>query len=337
MAGLTHSSFRRLVRELGGCGLVVTEMISAAAFSPRALRSHRMLLFRPEEHPIAAQISGHDPEGVARAAVLAQEHGVDIVDINAGCPVRKVTGSGSGAALLRDLPLLGAILRAVRRAVTIPVTLKFRSGWDAQSIVAREVAVLAEGCGCDALALHPRTRDQMYRGQSDWAQIGEVVRAVRIPVWASGDVRTVDDALRCFRETGCAGLMIGRGALANPWLLAQVAAALAGQEPITPTVASRHALLARYLELLAQDIASQSGRLGKVKYLVSKLLLGTPGGADFRQRVMHSHSLDEARQMIDEHFAAFLPPAQGAAGPRPSPPQDHCPAPAGRPGDGGAS
>jgi nifR3 family TIM-barrel protein len=306
MAGLTHSSFRRLVRALGGCGLVVTEMISAAAFSPKALRSHRMLLFRPEERPIAAQVSGHEPERMAQAAAVAQEHGVDIVDINAGCPVRKVTGGGSGAALLRDLVLLEEILRTVRRAITIPLTLKYRSGWDAQHIVAREVALLAEGCGCAAIALHPRTRDQTYRGQANWQQIAEVVQAVRIPVWASGDVRSAADATRCFEETGCAGLMIGRAAMANPWIFSQVAAALDGEQPVEPTAGDRYRLLQRYIALLQEDIPSQVGVLGKIKYMVGKLQLGTPDVATFRQGVMHSHSVEEACKQIEDYFVPLL-------------------------------
>lgn len=304
MAGLTHSSFRRLIREIGGCGLVVTEMISAAAFSPKALRSHRMLRFRPEERPIAAQISGHDPERIAAAAAIAQEHGVDMVDINAGCPVRQVVGGGSGAALLRDLPLLEAILRAARRAITIPLTLKYRAGWDAQHIVAREVAVLAEACGCAAIALHPRTRTQMYRGQADWSLIAEAVRAVRIPVWANGDVRSAADAWRCFRETGCAGLMIGRAVMNNPWVFAQIAAALSGEAPREPSLADRYRLLQRYLDLLEEDIPSPVGVLGKTKYMVGKLQLGSPGVAAFRQGVMRSRSVAEARERI----TAYLEP-----------------------------
>lgn len=306
MAGLTHSSFRRLVRELGGCGLVITEMISAAAFSPKALRSHRMLRFRPEERPIAAQISGHDPERMATAAAVAQEHGVDLVDINAGCPVRQVVGGGSGAALLRDLHLLEEILRAVRRAISIPLTLKYRSGWDAQNIVACEVAVLAEACGCQAVALHPRTRTQMYRGVADWQRIAEVVQAVRIPVWASGDVRNATDATRCFEETGCAGLMIGRAVMNNPWVFAQIAATLAGETPFEPSLADRYRLLQRYLALLQEDIPSPIGVLGKTKYMVGKLQLGTPGVAAFRQGVMRARSIEEARERIGEYFEPLL-------------------------------
>jgi nifR3 family TIM-barrel protein len=311
---MTHSAFRRLIRELGGCGLVITEMISAAAFSPKALRSHRMLTFRPTEHPIAAQVSGHDAERIAAAAAVAQECGVDIVDVNAGCPVRQVTGSGSGAALLRDLARLESILRAVRRAVTIPVTLKFRSGWDAQSIVAVEVARIAAASGCDAVALHPRTRAQMYAGQADWSLIAAVVQAVHVPVWASGDVRTVADAQRCLAETGCAGLMIGRGVLANPWLLAQTAAMLAGVEVPAPTPADRHWLLCRYIDLLKEDIATEAGILGKVKYLVNKLQLGTAGVPAFRQQVMHSHTVAEARQAIDNYFAPYLDAVKARTG-----------------------
>ncbi len=302
MAGLTTSAFRRLIRNRGGCGLVVTEMINAAAFTPRALRNHRMLHYDPSEHPIAVQISGHDAEAIARAAAVAQEHGLDIVDINAGCPVRQVTGSGSGAALLRDLGRLEAILRAARQAVTIPLTLKYRSGWDAASIVAREVAAVAEDCGCDAVTLHPRTRAQGYGGQADWDLIAEVVGTVRIPVFASGDVRSPSDARRCFEQTGCAGLMVGRQALANPWILAQIAADVAGREVPSPAPADHYRLLLEYLDLLGQSIPTEPGRLGKVKQLVGKLRLGMPGVAAFRQQVMHSHSVEQLRAVIDAYF-----------------------------------
>jgi len=312
MAGLTHSSFRRLIRELGGCGLVVTEMINAAAFSPKALRSHRMLNFRPEERPIAAQIAGHDPERIAAAAVVAQEHGVDVVDINAGCPARRVVGGGSGAALLRDLDLLEAILRTTRQAITVPLTLKYRAGWDVQHIVAREVAMLAEACGCQSITLHPRTRKQQYRGKANWQLITDVVQLVPIPVWASGDIRNVADAERCFAETGCAGLMLGRAAMSNPWIFAQIAAAMAGETPFEPTVADRYRLLQRYVALLQEDIPSPVRVLGKLKYMVGKLQIGVPGVAAFRQSVMRAKNLEEALEAIEAYFGPLLE-EQGAS------------------------
>lgn len=305
MTGLTHSGFRRAIRALGGCGLVFTEMINAAAFAPRALQSHRMLDFQPDEHPIAVQVAGHDPERMAWAAAVGEEHGVDIIDINAGCPVRQVTGNGAGAALLRDLGRLAAILRAVRRAVSVPVTLKFRSGWDEGSIVAREVAVLAESCGCAAITLHPRTRAQGYAGRADWTLLAQVVQAVTIPVWASGDIRSVEDARRCFEETGCAGLMIGRGALANPWLLAQIAAVLAGKSPPQVGPAERYRFLTHYIALLRREMPHETAVLGKVKALVGYMHLGLPGATVLRQQVMRSHSLDQVCALLADYFSPW--------------------------------
>ncbi len=306
MAGLTHSAFRRMIVSRGGCGLVVTEMINAAAFSPKALRSHRMLHIHPSEHPIAVQISGHDPARIAEAAAIAQEHGADLVDINAGCPARQVTGNGAGAALLRDLARLEAILRAVRLAVTLPVTLKFRSGWDSRSIVALETARVAEACGCAAITLHPRTRSQGYKGQANWDLIRVVVEQVPIPVFASGDIRSVEDALRCFEVTGAAGLMIGRQVVVNPWILAQIAACLDGQEPPHPSIGEQYRFVRDYVDLLQESIPSDHGRLGKLKYLVGKMRFGLPGKAAFRQEVMRSSSFTEALEVIARCFAPYL-------------------------------
>ncbi len=301
MTGLTNSAFRRLILSLGGCGLVTTEMVSAAAFTPKALRSHRLLDLHPDEHPIAVQISGHDPEQVARAAALAAERGADIVDLNAGCPSRQVTGNGSGAALLRDLGRLEAILQMMKRSLSIPVTLKFRSGWDERSIVAVEVARLAEACGCAAITLHPRTRAQGYAGRADWSLLAEVVQAVRIPVFASGDIRSVDDARRCFAETGCAGLMVARAALSNPWILSQIAASLRGEEPPHPTLADRYRFLQQYVHLLREELGYEPAILGRLKALVGQMHPGLPGALALRRKVMRSRTLDEAWAALTPH------------------------------------
>ncbi len=306
MAGLTYSAFRRMVRSLGSCGLVVTEMISASACSPKALKKHHMLDFYPDEHPIAAQISGYNPETMARAAAAIQEYGVDILDINAGCPARRITAAGGGSALLKNLSLLESIVRAVRASVQIPVTLKFRSGWDARSIVAVEVAQLAEECGCAAITLHARTRDQGYSGQADWSIIRRVVEAVRIPVWASGDIRNIWDAQRCFEETGCAGLMIARGALVNPWVLRQIDDALNGREPYRPSPEELHRFLHRFIDLLLQDMPNEQALLGRVKGFVGRMHNGMPAATLFRSHITHSHSVEEVRQVIDRYLEPFM-------------------------------
>ncbi len=298
MAGVTHAAFRRLIRPLGGCGLACTEMIAAAAFTPRALNSHHLLDLYPDEHPIAVQIAGHDPDLIARAAMVAQEKGTDLVEINAGCPAPSVTRKGGGAALLRDLPRLEAILRAVRRTVSIPLMLKFRSGWSPNEIVALEVARMAEACGCQAITLHPRTRQQRYTGRADWDLIRQVAQDVRIPVLGSGDIRSPEDARRAWEESGCAGLMLAQGVLRNLWLIAQIAAAFAGTPPPQPTPADLQALLLRYLALLQGTWPEEHKVLARLKRLAGKVQTGRPNRREFRRAVGAARSVEEARTVI---------------------------------------
>src|SRR5882724_1805542 len=187
MAGVTDSSFRRLIKELGGVGLIVTEFISVEGITRGNMRTHRMMKFLPEERPLSIQIFGYDDERMAMAAEIIEESGADIIDINCGCPAKKVVNGGGGSSLLRDLPQLEKILRRVRRAVTIPLTMKIRTGWDDQSLNAIDVARLIEDCGGDLVAIHGRTRAQGYSGQANWDVIAAVKRAVSIPVIGCGD------------------------------------------------------------------------------------------------------------------------------------------------------
>jgi nifR3 family TIM-barrel protein len=234
MVGVTDSIFRRMILGLGGCGLVSSEMTNAASVSVKALKRHHQLDFLPEERPITMQISGNDPELVANAACMVEQLGADILDINCGCPSPKVTGGGHGSALLRDLPKMEKLLRAVKAAVQIPVTLKFRSGWDEQSLNYLDTARMAESVGVAALALHARTRQQAYSGSADWRHIAEVKRAVGIPVVGNGDAKEAADALGRLRASGADAVMIGRGAMSNPWIFLQIAQLRRGEQPFEP-------------------------------------------------------------------------------------------------------
>lgn len=303
MAGVTDSIFRRMILRIGGCGLVSTEMTNAASVSPRALKRHHLLDFLPEERPLTMQLSGNEPELVANAARTVEQLGADILDINCGCPSPKVTGGGHGASLLRDLPKMGRMLRAVKAAVAIPVTLKFRAGWDEESLNFLDTARLAEECGVAALALHPRTREQGYKGQADWSRVAAVKRAVSIPVIGSGDVSDAADALRRLRDSGADGVMIGRGAMENPWIFLQVAQLRRGERPFTPAPADKLEFLLRYMATCEEEMPARLA-LNKIKQLIGQFVVGLPNSAHLRADVHRAASTAEAR----EHFERFFEP-----------------------------
>jgi tRNA-dihydrouridine synthase B len=305
MAGVTDSVFRRLLLSLGGLGLVTTEMTNAASVSPKAMKRHRLLEFLPEERPLAMQLSGNEPEPVAEAARQCEALGADIIDINCGCPSPKVTGGGHGSALLRDLPKMGRLLDAVRGAVSIPVTLKFRAGWDDESLNYVDTARLAQEAGVSALALHPRTKAQGYAGSADWSRIAAVKRAVTIPVIGSGDVKTAQEALDRLSETGVDGVMIGRGAMANPWIFRQINELREGRPAFQPQPADKRQLLLRYMEMLLEFMPEHQA-CGKIKQLIGQFYVGLPGAAQLRRDVQHAKSIAEQRETIERYFEPFI-------------------------------
>jgi tRNA-dihydrouridine synthase B len=303
MAGVTDTVFRRVIRGLGGCGLIMTEFTSSEGLSRNAARTLRYLYYEEDEHPIAAQLFGADPQVMASAAALAQELGFDQVDINLGCPAKKVVKCG-GSGLLRDLPLLNEIFRAVRAAVTIPLTIKIRSGWDKNNIVAVEVARMAEDCGIEAIAVHPRTRVQGYNGNADWRVIAAVKAAVKFPVIGNGDIRSPEDAARIVEETGCDAVMIGRAAAANPWIFREIEQYVATGSYDRPTDQDRYMLLTDYFRRL---VASEMpDAIGKMKQFACWFTHGVRNGGELRHQVHSAKSTQEVLDRVENFFAVAL-------------------------------
>ncbi len=329
MAGVTDTVFRRFIRNLGGCGLIMTEFTSAdGVLRAKDQKAQRYLHFYADEHPISAQLFGSDPRVMADAARIVEDLGFDLVDLNLGCPAKKVVKCNGGSGLLRDLPRISGIFEAVRKAVTIPFTVKFRAGWNDEEIVCVELAKIAEDRGLCAVALHARTREQGYSGNARWEWIAAVKDAVKIPVIGNGDIRVPEDACAMVEATGCDAVMIGRSAPANPWIFRQIEQYCetlksppspknaegwgtlverrdAPLKPYgEPSESDRYEMIRTYFRMLIEEELPDA--TGKMKQFASWFTHGVPGGAALRKAIYDSKTAPNILERVEEFFEARL-------------------------------
>lgn len=303
LAGITNLPMRLLAKE-AGCGLVCSEMVSANGLVFGSRKTAQLMHTVPEEYPLSIQLFGTDPAIMAEAACMAQAAGAAVVDINFGCAVKKVVKTGAGVALMRTPQRAEALLKAVRQAVSVPLTVKIRSGWEASGRQALEVARLAEACGVDALAVHPRSASQGFRGCADWSLIAAVKQALRIPVIGNGDIVKAEDARQMVSQTGCDGVMVGRAAIGNPLIFAAILACLAGRQPASPVLEQRFRIMKRYV----RDSVAYLGERQACLMMRSRLgwfVKGLPGSSRFRQGITRVSTLAESLAAIEAYEAAL--------------------------------
>jgi nifR3 family TIM-barrel protein len=301
LAGITNLPFRLIARSLG-CGLAYTEMISANGLVRKTDRTYEYLKTCADDHPLGAQVFGADPEIVAEASRIIADRGVDLIDINMGCPVKKVIKTGSGAILMKDPDRVARIIDSVKKAVSIPVTVKIRSGWTHGSINAVEIACIAEDSGADAITIHARTADQGYSGVADWKVIAEVKKTVKIPVIGNGDIWRPRDAVKMLRETSCDAVMVGRGSLGNPWIFKGIIQACSGQtENYLPSLDQRQKMIKNHWEMEIQFLGDRLADKRFRKHLLW-YTKGLEGASRFRQLAGKLKDAEAILNELNEYF-----------------------------------
>lgn len=315
MEGVTDLTFRRLVRTIGGTGLTVTEFVPAEGLRRDIPRVKDMVRFDPDERPLSIQVYGRVPAALAEGAKIAQDLGADIVDLNMGCPSKKVCAHSGGSALMKEPELARDLVRAIRGAVTIPFTVKMRSGWDRDHKNAPDVAWMCQEEGVEMVTVHWRTRTDGYGGVRELDTIAAVKDRLRIPVIANGDIVDAASAADTLRRTGADGVMIGRGAIKNPWVFKQIRAVMRGEAPIVVDAAERERVLLGYFADIRTRFAYDRGALGRFKKIANYFTHGVPYGSLLREAVLHAQGVDEAIDVVQGFFAKLRVWESGAGNP----------------------
>ncbi len=315
MEGVTDLTFRRLIRQIGGCGLFFTEFIPARGLTNDASRCLRMAQFDHDERPIAIQVYGREPALMADAARYVQDLGADMVDLNMGCPSKRVCQNSGGSALMKEPDHALKVVEAMRAAVDVPFTVKMRAGWDQENKNAPELALRCAEAGAEAITVHWRTRADGYKGERELDTIAAVVDAVSVPVFANGDIVDEESALDTTARTQAAGLMIGRGAIRDPWVFQRVIRARAGETRLQVTATEKERVLLGYYDALRATFRNDHGALGRMKKIARYFTEGLPHGPVLRQAIYHSHTVEEAYERVRTYFDDLRVLESGASDP----------------------